>query len=159
MQVPLQLMSGEAQDAPHVPEEQTVPAPQVLPGIPGAGLMASQSPDAPQYVGSVSGSMQRPPHFTWLLGQETMQLPPIQTCPPLQTAPELLPAVPVTQVPVAPQWVGSLLGSTHAPPQLMSGDAQDAPHVPEEQTVPAPQVLPALPGAGSMVSQSPDAPQ
>jgi hypothetical protein len=103
--------------------------------------------------------MQRPPHFTWLMGQDTTQLPAAQTCPPLQVVPALLPGVPFTQVPVAPQWVGSLLGSTHAPPQLMSGDAHEAPHVPEEQTVPAPQVLPAVPGAGLIVSQSPEAPQ
>jgi hypothetical protein len=96
-------MSGDAQEAPHVPAEQIVPAPQVLPAVPGAGLTVSQSPEAPQYVGSVVGLMQMLPHFTWLLGHETMQLPPTQTWPPPQVAPELLPGVPLTQVPVAPQ--------------------------------------------------------
>jgi hypothetical protein len=72
-------MSGDAQEAPQVPEEQTLPAAQVLPAVPGAGLMVSQSPEAPQYVGSVLGSMQMLLHFTWLLGHETMQLPPTQT--------------------------------------------------------------------------------
>jgi hypothetical protein len=101
MHAPPQLMSGEAQDAEHVPEEQTVPAPQVLPSLfPTPTLV--QLPVAPQYVGSVLGLMQMLPHLTWLLGQETTQLPPTQTWPPPQVAPALLPGVP-SQRPAAPQ--------------------------------------------------------
>jgi hypothetical protein len=103
--------------------------------------------------------MQMLPHLTWLLGQETMQLPATHTWPPLQVPPALLPMPLFVQLPVAPQWAGSLTGSVHAPPQLMSGEAQDAAQVPPEQTVPAPQVLPAVPGAPLIESQSPEATQ
>src|SRR5436190_1787969 len=101
--------------------------------------------------------MQREPHLTWLLGQETTQLPATQRSRVVQLAPTPLPGVP-SQRPAAPQCVGSLLGSVQAPPQAMSGDPQDAPQLPLEHTVPAPQEFPGVPGAPP-TAQSPLAPQ
>jgi len=72
-----------------------------------------QVPVAPQYTGSVLGSTQRPPQSTWPAGQLVAQAPPAQTWPDMQVAPASEPV----QVPVAPQYTGSVFGSTQRPPQ------------------------------------------
>jgi hypothetical protein len=53
----------------------------------------------------------------------------------------------------------SLVGSTQTPPQLTCPEGQDVVQTPEAQTCPVGQTLPTVPGAGLMLSQSPDAPQ
>ena len=67
-----------------------------------------------------------------------MQDPPLQTVPPVQVIPEL----PAAHVPVAPQYVGFVCGSTQVPLQLMRPIWQLTAHMPLLQTWPGAQVAP-----------------
>jgi hypothetical protein len=62
-------------------------------------LAPAQSPVAPQYARSVCAFTQVPPQLTWVPGQETAQLPLLQTCPATQALPSFAP----WQSPEAPQ--------------------------------------------------------
>jgi hypothetical protein len=64
------------------------------------------------------------------------------------------PAFVAWQSPVAPQWFGSMAGSTHCPSQLMKPVGQLFTHAPFAHTVPEPHCVPAFAAA-----QSPEAPQ
>jgi hypothetical protein len=92
------------------PDEQTSPAPHVTPAVP-----ASPAPHpavAPQCAPLLVGSMHEAPHATCPAGQLIEQTPPAQAWP----LPHAVPAEPVPPTPhpvVAPQFVGSDVGSMH----------------------------------------------
>jgi len=90
----------------------------------------AQSPDAPQKIGSVLGSTQRPPQSTCPLGQRVSQLPAAQTWPDMHVTPASGPV----QVPDAPQRIGSVLGSTQRPPQFTCPAGQLVAQAPPAQT-------------------------
>jgi hypothetical protein len=62
-----------------------------------------------------------------------VQAPPSQISPLSHSSP-LVPMPAVPQLPLAPQCVGSLIGSTQTPPQFTRFAAQDRAHSPPEQT-------------------------
>ena len=143
-QVPPQSRRPDWQVRAQAPLLQTWPAEQTVPSLlPPPTLV--QSPVAPQWPLSVSGSTQTPPQLTLPVGQEVAQAPPVQMLPAGQTAPSLLPPPTLEQSPVAPQKVRLVLGSTQVPPQLTRPDWQDSWQVDPLQTWPAGQVAPALP--------------
>jgi hypothetical protein len=145
MQLPPQLIWVPPHETWHRPPEQTWPAGQTFPS-----LAPAQSPDAPQYVRFVSGSMQLPPHSTRLEGQESWQVPSEHTSPAAHEVPSLAPV----QSPEAPQYPRSVCGLTHVPLQLICEPGQDTAQVPAPQTWPAGQTLPSFAPV-----QSPEAPQ
>ena len=114
-QLPSHFTWVAAQTTVQAPPEQTWPEVQAAPAA--APL---QSPEAPQWARLVCGSTQAPSHFTWLAAQAMPQTPPAQTRPP----PQVTPASPAAQVPVAPQWVMLVSGSTQSPPQVSCPDGQ-----------------------------------
>jgi hypothetical protein len=212
MQVLPHLIVPDWHDTAHAPEVHTLPAAQVVPAVPGAGLTLSQSPEAPQKVRLVAGSMQVPPQLICVPAHVTAQVELTQILPLVA---QFVPSVPgaalrLSQSPEAPQNVRLLVGSTHAPPHATCPPGQ--PQVPPLHTAPVPtltlqltppaqaapapqwaasvagslqtplhstwvpghtaahaeltqkrpvdaQSLPAVPGAGLTLSQSPEAPQ
>jgi hypothetical protein len=80
----------------HFPLAQIWPASQVTPTV----LGVAQSPEAPQCVRSVSGSMHSVPQKSCPKGQEATHLPAVQSRPCSQLAPDVFA---VAQSPEAPQ--------------------------------------------------------
>jgi hypothetical protein len=144
-QAPPQLTRPAWQESAQVPALQTCPAVQLVP-------MAApvQSPEAPQWERSESGSTQRPLQSTRPAWQETWQVPAEQTWPDAQAAP----AFGAIQVPEAPQKNRSVCGLTQAPPQAIWPAGQLVVQAPAEQTWPDAQTVPAF---GAV--QLPEAPQ
>jgi hypothetical protein len=103
------------------------PAAQLTPQLPpaqaaeplvGVGQVTAQSP---QFCGSVPTLTQEPPQFFWFVGQLAIQLPPEQTSPEPQARPH------------APQLLGSLSVSTHAPLHLAKLALHVMSHAPPRQ--------------------------
>ena len=113
-QAPPQAMSGGAQLATHVIPLHIWPAAQAVPGLPAS---APHPAVAPQWVTLVVGSMHVPAQLISFPGHDTWQLPALHTFPLLHTVPATPPLAPHPAV--APQWLGLVLGSMHAPPQLI----------------------------------------
>jgi hypothetical protein len=68
----------------------------------------------PQFLPSLIGSTQVPPHSIWPRGQLVAQRPSTHAAPDGQTVAQ------------SPQWPGSLVTSTHSTPQAMAGGAQSS---------------------------------
>ena len=99
-----------------------------------------QLPLAPQNALSVWGLTQLPAHWTNPAEQlVATQAPAEHTCAEPQAAPADAPV----QVLLAPQWIWSVCGLMHCPPQLTEPVGQETWHDPALQTWPAPQVAPA----------------
>ena len=77
----------------------------------------------------------------------------LQTCPAGQTSPSLAPA----QLPMAPQKVRSVAGSTQLPPQMICGEAQVSPQTPPLQTCPG-GAYDAVVGAAAVAGGAAEAP-
>jgi hypothetical protein len=88
--------------------------------------------------------MQVPAQSICVPGQETWQLPLLQTFPLLHAAPAL-PEPPAPQAPLAPQFVRLESGSMQLPPQLICEPGHETWHVPFAQTLPLLQAAPTLP--------------
>jgi hypothetical protein len=140
-QTPPQLTCEPGHETEHVPELHTLPLAHAVPALPP---LIPQPLVAPQCVRSVVGSTHTPPQLTCEPGHETEQEPELQTLPLGQLVPAL-PAPPMPQPVVAPQWVRSLVGSTHTPPQLTCEPGHETEQEPELQTLPLAQVAPAVP--------------
>jgi hypothetical protein len=110
MQVPLHSISPFWHESSHVPAPlQMNPSWQVTPS-----LAPEQSPEAPQCVRSVRGSMHFPSQFINPDWQDSSHVPaPLQINPSSQA----VPAFSSSQLPEAPQYVRSVRGSMQAPPQ------------------------------------------
>ena len=93
-QRPPQATCPEGQDSSQTPAAHTSPAAQLAPAF-----TPTQSPAAPQYIGSLSGLTQRPPHWTCPAGHRTLQTPLAQASPAAHGVPASGPA----QSPLAPQ--------------------------------------------------------
>jgi hypothetical protein len=132
---------GAAQLALHAPLEHAVPAPQICPALP-PGI--AHPAVAPQCVALVLGSKHAPLHTSWVPGHETWHVPPLQTLPAAHVAPWL----PAPHVPLAPQKVRFVEGSTHVPLQLIWPPGQETWQLPPLQTLPAAHVAPGLPPPG-----------
>ena len=84
--------------------------------------------------------MQAPPQTSWPeIGHA--QVPPWHVSPEAH----VLPAWAPVQVPLAPQWIGLVRGSTHAPSHATCPDGQGTAQAPLEQTEPTAQMLPQTP--------------
>jgi hypothetical protein len=92
----------------------------------------------------------------WLPGHETAQVPRPQSCPLTHEVPGL-PASPVPQPAVAPQYWLFEVGSTHVPLQLIWLPGHETAQAPRLQSCPLPHAVPALPA--SLVPQPAVAPQ
>jgi hypothetical protein len=141
-QTPLQLTCEPGHETEQLPELQTLPLAHTAPALP---LPLPQPAVAPQWVRSVLGFTQVPLQLTCEPGHETEHVPELQTLPLAHTAPAL--PLPLPQPAVAPQWFRSLVGSTQTPPQLTCEPGHETEQVPELQTLPLAQVVPALPPA------------
>ncbi|WP_049949392.1 hypothetical protein [Sorangium cellulosum] len=144
---PPHATSGGAHEASHAPWVQISPAPQLAPAS-----LPVQSPLAPQWSRSVSGSTHVPPHATSPLWHDSSHRPaPLQISPAAHATPASLPV----QSPLAPQWSRSVSGSMHVPSHAKSPLWHDSSHRPAPlQISPAAHATPA-----SLPVQSPLAPQ
>jgi hypothetical protein len=120
MHDPPQLMLPVGHDTTQLPPLHTVPPVHLTPHPPQlfASLLVVVHP-ALQFV--CPFGQQALLVSVWPLGQA--QPPAWQVSPPPQVAPWLLPDV-LVQLPLAPQYVPSVFGLMHDPPQLISGDWQ-----------------------------------
>jgi hypothetical protein len=139
---PLQFTCEPGHDTEQVPALHTWPLAQLLPALPAPPT--PQPAVAPQWIGSVIGSTQTPLQFTCVPGHDTEHVPALQTCPAAQLTPPL-PLPPLPQPSVAPQWMGSVVGSTQTPPQLICEPGHDTEHAPALQTCPAAHAVPTDP--------------
>src|SRR5712671_4825955 len=101
MQRPLHATWLPMQVSPQLPLLQTVPPVHTMPPLPKP---TPQPPVAPQWLGSLAGSMQRPAHATWLDPHEYSQCIALQTWLVPQAAPTE--PDPAPQPAVAPQYAG-----------------------------------------------------
>jgi hypothetical protein len=139
---PPQFTCDPGHDTEHVPALHTSPLAQLDPPLPTPPT--PQPVVAPQWIGSVVGSTHTPLQFTCEPGQDTEQLPALHTCPLAQLVPPL-PTPPTPHPVVAPQWIGSVVGSTQTPLQFTCDPGHDTEHVPALHTSPLAQSTPALP--------------
>jgi hypothetical protein len=150
-QVPLQLISVPGHETWHELAVQTLPLAHAVPALPPP---MPQSPEAPQCVRLVVGSMQIPPQLISVPGHDTWHEPLAQTVPAPQMAPTVPPPLP--QSPEAPQLERLVDGSTQVPPQLIWLPGHDTWQEPLLHTFPFVQAAPALPPP---LPHSPVAPQ
>ena len=124
-QVPLQLMSPGWHVRWQTPAVHTCPEGHAMPA-----LAPLQSVVAPQKARLVFGSMQVPPQLRRPAWQVKPHAPPEQTCPAWHVVPTVAPA----QAPLAPQNWLFVVGSMHAPPQLISPAGHEMVQAPLLQT-------------------------
>ena len=141
-QPPLQLICVPGHETAHVPAAQTMPLPQVVPGLPAS--LVPQPGVAPQNVLFEVGSMHPRLQLICVPGHETAQIPPPQTVPLPQATPGL-PASFVPQPAVAPQCRLFEMGSTHSPLQSICEPGQLPTHAPTLQAMPLVHGVPQAP--------------
>jgi hypothetical protein len=139
---PLQFTCAPGHDTEHAPALQTCPLAQLAPPLPTPPT--PHPADAPQWIGSVVGSTHTPLQFTCEPGHDTEHAPALHTCPLAQLEPPL-PTPPTPHPAVAPQWIGSVVGSTHTPLQFTCDPGHDTEQAPALHTCPLAQLEPPLP--------------
>ena len=126
---PLQFTCEPGHDTEHDPALHTCPLAHALPALPPE----TPQPDvAPQWMGSVVGSTHAPLQFTCEPGHDTEHAPALHTWPLAHDEPALPPETPHPAV--APQWMGSVVGSTHTPLQFTCEPGHDTEHEPALHT-------------------------
>jgi hypothetical protein len=139
MHAPLHAMRGDSQLAAQLPFVQTVPEPHEVPLVPADAL---HTPEAPQLVALVFGSMHTPWQSISVPGHVTWQLVPEHTAPDEHAMPALpascgaLASTRTPQLAVAPQLVRLVVGSTHVPLQSICDPGHETWQLPPAHTVP-----------------------